>query len=136
MAYIKIENGRSKRGPRHLRIAMVNGELYTACRRREIIIRHHGKMNVDIIPRIDEERALAIWVTAFFLLFETVRFGDGSLFTHGFGKRIIVGNFFSLMARRTLIFHRCHDGLFDWKRLVERFWERRHGEEKGMEKAF
>ena len=60
MAYIKIKNGGSQRGQRHLHIMATNGEPHTAGWWRQIIIGHHRKMNVGIVPRIDEGKALVV----------------------------------------------------------------------------
>ena len=136
MVYIKIRNGRSQRGLRHLCIATANLEPHTAHQWRQIIAEHHRKMSMGIVPWVNEGRALIVWVATPLLFLETVQFRDKSLFAHDFGRRIISSNFFPLMARRTLVFCWRYDGLFDWKRLVVRFWERRHSEGKGMEKAF
>ena len=71
---------------------------------------------MSVIPWIDKGRALAVRVATPFLLLGAFRLREGSLFTYGFGRRIVDGNLFSLTAGRTLAFHRCHDGLFDRNR--------------------
>ena len=79
LAYIKIKNGGSQKGQRHLHIMAVNGEPHTVRRWRQIIIGHHRKVNVGIVPQIDEGKALVVWVANPFLLLETIRFGEGNL---------------------------------------------------------
>ena len=124
------------KGPRNVRIIAANRKPHTAQRWRRIVTRHHGEVNVSIIPWIDEGMTLTIWVATPFLLLEAIQFGERSLFTHNFGKRIIGGDFFPLMMGRTFIFRRRHDRLFEWGRWVVRFWGRWHDEEKGIKKAF
>jgi len=115
----KIRNQRSQRSPRYLRVATAKGKPYTTWRWRHVLARHFWEMGVGIVPRIDERSALTIWVAASFLLIGTFRFGVRSLFTYVFCGKIIRGDLFSLMVRRTLTFCWRHGGMVYWSK-----WEK------------
>ena len=111
-------------------------ESHTRPRRwRQVITEHRQEMHVGIIPRINEGSAFTIWVATPFFLLGAFQLREVSIFTCGFGGRIIDDNLFLLTTRRTLAFRLCHDGIFDQNRVVRMFWGRRHDEGKGNEKV-
>ena len=136
LAYIKIGDRGSQRGPRHLCVMVTNGEPYATWRWRQVITGHHQEMHVGIIPWINEGSTFTIWVATPFLLLGAFRFWEVSIFACGFGGVIVGSNLFLLTARKTLAFRRCHDGIFDQNRVVRMFWGRRHDEGEGNEKVF
>ena len=60
-------------------------------------------------------------VEASFLLIASLLFKVRSLFVYIYCSRIIGGNLFSLMARRTLAFCRRYGGMIYWSKWVEVF---------------
>ena len=76
------------------------------------------RMGISIIQRVYEKSTLTIGIVPCLLLIGMVRFGMGGLFAYILRGRIVGGDLFSLMARRTLAFRLCHDGVIDQGRWV------------------
>ena len=107
--------------PKKPPITTANREPYTVRWQRQIITRHHEKVNVGVIPWINKGRAISVWFTNPFLLLEMVQFREGSLFAHGLGRRIIGGNFLPLTMGRIFIFCQRLDELFERGGFMVRF---------------
>ena len=88
------------------------------------------------MPWIDEESTLAIWVATRFLLLGVFRSEEGSIFTYGFGGKIIGSDFLPFSERRTLAFCRCHNEIFGRNSWVSVLEEQDMVKKKGNKKAF
>ena len=69
-------------------------------RRRHIVTRNLGERRMDIIPRVNQRGALAVWVTPRLFLIEVVRFRVHSLFARFLFDRRIINGLFPFTARR------------------------------------
>ena len=47
-----------------------------------IVIRHHQKMGISVVPWIDERNALTVWVETSFFLFIVAQFGERGVHTN------------------------------------------------------
>lgn len=72
---------------------------------RQIVIEHHRKMWVGVIPLVYKGRALALWFASCFFLLGMTRFGMGRLFSSfTLGGWLINNVFFPLGQEKPLLF--------------------------------
>ena len=53
MAYIKIGDRGSQRGPRHLRVMTVSGEPHVTQQRRQVVTVYYREMGVSVVPQVN-----------------------------------------------------------------------------------
>ena len=98
---VEVGNKGSQRSLRDFGIAAAKGKPHMARWRRQIVTRHYGKVNVGIIPQVDERKTLTTRIMTPFLLIRTTRFAMEGLYAHGLNRWIIGGNLLPFTARRT-----------------------------------
>ena len=95
---------RSQQSPRNIRIMTAKGKPHMARRLRHVLIGDFQKMGMSVIPWVDKRSALTVGIVSCFFFVGMLRFGMKGLFAYISHGRIIRGDFFPLMAGRTLTF--------------------------------
>lgn len=128
----KIGEGGCQRSPRNFKVTLLQRWLNMAWQGRWIVIRHHRKMWVGVVPLLYEEMAFTIGVAIYYILLGTIWFGMGCLFaTLTLGGWFINNVFLPIRAGRAFAFRQRHEQRIRWC-----IWgyERRNGQKNERKK--